>query len=133
MNIFPYINATIFIQLLLGVSPKLAKLQKEGDLEGRRYINRLTRVITLVWAIVQSIGITLYLKQILFDWNFLLAFEITLWLTTGAMIVVWLSEVITEYGFGNGASFLIYTNIISILPSLFKILILQNGNNFNFL
>ena len=133
LNIFPYINATIFIQLLLGVSPKLAKLQKEGDLEGRRYINRLTRVITLVWAIVQSIGITLYLKQILFDWNFLLAFEITLWLTTGAMIVVWLSEVITEYGFGNGASLLIYTNIISNLPSLFKKLILQNGNNFNFL
>jgi len=133
LNIFPYINATIFIQLLLGVSPKLAKLQKEGDLEGRRYINRLTRVITLVWAIIQSIGITLYLKQILFDWNFLLAFEITLWLTTGAMIVVWLSEVITEYGFGNGASLLIYTNIISNLPSLFKKLILQNGNNFNFL
>ena len=117
----------------MNLTENIEKLQKEGDLEGRRYINRLTRVITLVWAIVQSIGITLYLKQILFDWNFLLAFEITLWLTTGAMIVVWLSEVITEYGFGNGASLLIYTNIISNLPSPFKKLILQNGNNFNFL
>jgi len=130
LNIFPYINATIFIQLLLGFSPKLAKLQKEGDFQGRRYISRLTRFITLIWAVIQSIGITFYLKQILFDWNFLLAAEIILWLTTGAMIVLWLSELITDYGFGNGASLLIYTNIISNLPNLFKKLISQNGGDF---
>ena len=46
LNIFPYINASILIQLILGFSPKLSKLQKEGDLEGRRFINRLTRLIT---------------------------------------------------------------------------------------
>jgi len=130
LNIFPYINATIFIQLLLGFSPKLAKLQKEGDFEGRRSIARLTRVITLFWALIQSIGVTFYLKQILFDWNYVLAAEIILWLTTGAMIVLWLSELITDYGFGNGASLLIYTNIISNLPNLFKKLISQNGDNF---
>nr|YP_010283297.1 SecY-type transporter protein [Psammodictyon constrictum]ULD16416.1 SecY-type transporter protein [Psammodictyon constrictum] len=130
LNIFPYINATIFIQLLLGFSPKLAKLQKEGDFEGRRSISRLTRLITLVWAVIQSIGVTFYLKQILFDWNYLLAAEIILWLTTGAMIVLWLSELITDYGFGNGASLLIYTNIVSNLPNLFKKLISQNGGNF---
>jgi preprotein translocase subunit SecY len=130
LNIFPYINATIFVQLLLGFSPKLAKLQKEGDFEGRRSISRLTRFITLIWAIIQSIGVTFYLKQILFDWDYLLAGEIVLWLTTGAMIVLWLSELITDYALGNGASLLIYTNIISNLPNLFKKLIVQNNDNF---
>lgn len=130
LNIFPYINATIFVQLLLGFSPKLAKLQKEGDFEGRRSISRLTRFITLIWAIIQSIGVTLYLKQVLFDWNYLLAAEIILWLTTGAMIVLWLSELITDYGLGNGASLLIYTNIISNLPNLFKKLMVENSENF---
>ena len=130
LNIFPYINATIFIQLLLGFSPKLSKLQKEGDFEGRRTISRLTRFITLIWAIIQSIGITVYLRQVLFDWNYILASEIILWLTTGAMIVLWLSELITDYGLGNGASLLIYTNIISNLPTLFKKVILENSENF---
>ena len=130
LNIFPYINATIFIQLLLGFSPKLAKLQKEGDFEGRRKISRLTRLLTLIWAIIQSIGISSYLRQVLFDWNYILAIEIVLWLTTGAMIVLWLSELITDYGLGNGASILIYTNIISNLPNLLNKLIIENSNNF---
>ena len=133
LNIFPYINATIFVQLLLGFSPKLAKLQKEGDFEGRRYISNLTRFITLVWAVIQSIGVTSYLRQVLFDWNYILAAEIVLWLTTGAMIVLWLSELITDYGLGNGASLLIYTNIISNLPNLFKKLIVENSENFTIL
>jgi preprotein translocase subunit SecY len=130
LNIFPYINATILIQLLIGFSPKLAKLQKEGDFEGRRSISRLTRLIALIWAVIQSVGVTLYLKQILFDWNYTLALEIVLWLTTGAMIVLWLSELITDYGLGNGASLLIYTNIISNLPNLFKKVIIENSENF---
>ena len=129
LNIFPYINATIFVQLLLGFSPRLAKLQKEGDLAGRRSITRLTRLITLGWAIIQSIGVTLYLRQVLFDWNYILAAQIVLWLTTGAMIVLWLSELITDYGLGNGASLLIYTNIISNLPNLFKKLFVANSEN----
>ena len=129
LNIFPYINATIFIQLLLGFSPRLSKLQKEGDLAGRRSITKLTRLITLILAIVQSIGITLYLRQVLFDWNYLLAAQIVLWLTTGTMIVLWLSELITDYGLGNGASLLIYTNIISNLPNLFKKLLVVNSDN----
>jgi preprotein translocase subunit SecY len=131
LNIFPYINATIFIQLLVGFSPKLAKLQKEGDFEGRRSISRLTRLITLIWAIIQSIGVTLYLRQILFDWNLILGMETILWLTTGAMIVLWLSELITDYGLGNGTSLLVYTNIISNLPNIFKKLIVENSENFN--
>ena len=132
LNIFPYINATILVQLLTGFSPKLSKLQKEGDFDGRRFIGRLTRFITLIWAVIQSVGVTLYLRQILFDWNYGLALEIILWLTTGAMIVLWLSELITEYGLGNGTSLLIYTNIISNLPNLFKKAIVENSENFTF-
>jgi preprotein translocase subunit SecY len=133
LNIFPYINASIFVQLILGLSPKLSKLQKEGDLEGRRTINRLTRFITLIFAIVQSLSLSLYLKQILFDWNYTLAFEIVVYLSTGAMIVLWLGELITDYGLGNGASLLIYTNIISNLPNLTKTIFLNNSENLNIL
>ena len=129
LNIFPYINASILIQLILGFSPKLAKLQKEGEFEGKRKINRLIRLLTLIFAIIQSISISLYLRQILFDWNYGLAFEITIWLTTGAMIILWLSELITDYGLGNGASLLIYTNIISNLPNLSKAILIENSDN----
>jgi preprotein translocase subunit SecY len=132
LNIFPYINASILVQLILGFSPKLSKLQKEGDLAGRRQINRLTRFITLAWAIIQSFSLAFYLKQVLFDWNYLLAIEIVFWLTTGAMIVLWLSELITDYGLGNGASLLIYTNIISSLPNLASKIISENSENFSF-
>jgi preprotein translocase subunit SecY len=126
LNIFPYINASIMVQLVTGLIPSISKLQKEGGGEGRRAITRLTRLITLGWALIQSSSIAFYLKRALFDWSPLLAFEIILWLTTGAMIVLWLSELITEYGLGNGASLLIYTNIISSLPNLGKKLISEN-------
>jgi preprotein translocase subunit SecY len=129
LNIFPYINASILVQLILGLSPQLSKLQKEGDLEGRRTINRLTRFVTLVFAIIQSVSLSLYLKQILFDWSYTLAFEIVVFLTTGAMIVLWLGELITDYGLGNGASLLIYTNIISNLPNLTKTIFFENRDN----
>jgi preprotein translocase subunit SecY len=131
LNIFPYINASILILLILGLSPQLSKLQKEGDLEGRRKINRLTRFITLIWAIIQSLSLAFYLKQVLFNWNYGLAAEIVIWLTTGAMIVLWLSELITDYGLGNGASLLIYTNIISSLPNLYNKVVTENNGNFS--
>jgi len=130
LNIFPYINASILIQLILSISPKLAKLQKEGDLADRRYISQLTRLITLIWAIIQSVGLTFYLKQVLFDWNYILVFETVLWLTTGAMIVLWLSELITDYGLGNGTAILIYTNIISNLPNLTQKIFFDSNGNF---
>ena len=96
LNIFPYINASILIQLLLSVFPSLSKLQKEGGAEGRRTINKLTRLITLGWALIQSFSIAFYLKRALFDWDIYLAGQIIIWLTTGAMIVLWLSEIVTE-------------------------------------
>ena len=129
LNIFPAINATIILQLLIGFSPQLAKLQKEGDFQGRREISRLTRNITLILAIIQSVGVTLYLRPILFDWNVLLASQIVVWLTAGAMIVLWLSEVITDYGLGNGTSLLVYTNIVSNLPNLISKIATENSEN----
>ena len=129
LNIFPYINASILVQLIISFSPNLSKLQKEGDLDGRRSLNRLTRFITLIWAVIQSVSLAIYLKQILFDLSIGLAFEIVIWLTAGSMIVLWLSELITDYGLGNGASLLIYTNIISSLPNLCKKVIVENGQN----
>ena len=130
LNIFPYINASILVQLILAFSPKLSKLQKESDLESRRSISKLTRFLTLIWSIIQSVSVALYLKQVLFNWNYSLAFDIVIWLTTGAMIVLWLSELITDYGLGNGASLLIYVNIISSLPNLMGTLFLENSQNF---
>lgn len=125
LNIFPYINATILVQLSLGFSSRLSKLQKEGDLEGKRAINRLTRLLTLIFSFVQSLGLSLYLKRILFTWNFTLGFDIVIWLTTGAMVTVWLSEIITEYGLGNGTSLLVYINIISNAPIFLKSIVLE--------
>ena len=129
LNIFPYINASILMQVLISLFPSLSKLQKEGGSEGRRSINKLTRIITLGWALIQSFSIAFYLKRALFDWNLYLAAEIIIWLTTGAMIVLWLSEIITEYGLGNGASLLIYTNIISNLPNFAKNLFVNASQN----
>ena len=131
LNIFPYINASILMQLLVTILPNLSKLQKEGSSEGKRTINRITRLITLIWAIIQSAGIAFYLKRALFNWTPFLAFEIIIWLTTGAMIVLWLSELITEHGLGNGASLLIYTNIVSSLPNILQKLVSENSESLN--
>ena len=129
LNIFPYINASILMQVLISLFPNLSKLQKEGGAEGRRTITKLTRLVTLGWALIQSFSIAFYLKRALFDWNLYLAIEIIIWLTTGAMIVLWLSEIITEYGLGNGASLLIYTNIVSNLPNFAKnVFVKTNGD-----
>merc|ERR1712194_882979 len=84
---------------------------------------------TLILAIIQSIGVTLYLRPILFDWNVILASQIVIWLTAGAMIVLWLSEVITDYGLGNGTSLLVYTNIVSNLPNLINKIVTENSEN----
>jgi len=129
LNIFPYINASIIMQLLVSLSPSLSKLQKEGGAEARRSINSLTRLLTLGWSFIQSISIAFYLKRALFDWSPILAFQIVIWLTTGAIIVLWLSEIITEYGLGNGASLLIYTNIVSSLPGFLKQILRETGES----
>jgi len=127
LNIFPAINASIIMQFLIGFSPQLSQLQKEGDFQGRREISRLTRNITLIIAIVQSIGLTLYLRPVLLNWSILLGIQLVLWLTAGAMTVLWLSEIITDYGLGNGTSLLVYTNIVVNLPNFINKVLEDNG------
>ena len=128
LNIFPYINASILMQVLVSTSPNLQKLQKEGGGNGRRQITQITRLICLGWALIQSTSIVLFLKTVSFDWSFILGFQILICLTTGAMVVLWLSELITEIGIGNGPSLLIFINIASNLPNLARTIFTDQNN-----
>ena len=133
LNIIPYINASILLQAIIGgkLFPSLTRLQKEGGASSRRIIDILTRVITVLASIIQSIILVNSLKPILFNWNLGLAVEIIIWLTTGALIVLWLSQFITDFGLGNGTSLLIATNIISNFPNLYKTIVDSNNGYLN--
>ena len=120
LGIVPYINASILIQLGTTSIPSLEKLQKEEGESGRQRITQLTRYIALCWSIVQSIGISFWVRPYVFNWDSQFVIEMTLALSTGSMLVMWLSEQITEKGIGNGPSILIFVNILSGLPKLIQ-------------
>lgn len=126
LGILPNINASILIQLLTSALPFLEKLQKEEGESGRRQIKQYTRILTLILAIFESLSIASSLRPIIFNWNIDVCFQITLTLTTGSMIVLWLSDLITENGIGNGSSLLISLNVLSTLPNTITT-ILQSG------
>lgn len=117
LGLNPYINASIILQLLTIVFPKLEALSKEGDF-GREKINQYTRFITVPLAIVQSIGMYLLLHNqgIVQTLNPLTLVSIVLTMTAGTVFVMWLGELITEYGVGNGISLLIFAGIVGRLP-----------------
>ncbi len=118
LGILPFINASIIIQLLTAAIPSLEKLQKDEGEAGRRKISQITRYVALGWAIVQSIFISsVWLKGFALNFGPIFVFETTLALVAGSMFVMWASEVITERGIGNGASLLIFLNIVSSLPT----------------
>lgn len=123
LGIVPYINASLIIQLLTKIIPQLEKIQKDEGESGRQKIIQITRYLTLVWAIIQSIAISLWIKPYVFYWNMSFLLDTIISLTTGSMIIMWLSEIITEKGIGNGASLLIFQNIISNIPQQIKTLI----------
>ena len=120
LGIVPYINASILIQLGTTSIPALEKLQKEEGEVGRQRISQITRYIALFWAIVQSLGVSLWVRPYVFNWDSQFILEMTLALTTGAMLTMWISEQITDKGIGNGPSMLIFVNIISGLPKLIQ-------------
>ena len=120
LGIVPYINASILIQLGTTSIPSLEKLQKEEGEAGRQKISQITRYISLGWAIIQSIGVSFWVRPYVFNWDLQFVIEMTLALTTGSMLIMWISEQITEKGIGNGASMLIFVNIISGLPKLIQ-------------
>ena len=132
LGILPYINASIMMQLLTSVVPSLEKLQKEEGEAGRRQITKYTRYLTLFWATIESVSITFALRPILFIWNFDICSQITLALITGSMIILWLSEIITEKGIGNGSSIIITANILAGLPNTLKT-IFNSGTGFSIL
>jgi len=123
----PYINASIIMQLLTKAIPQLEALNKEGEF-GRKKINQYTRMLTLPLAIIQSIGAIYLVRQqaaqvagigditantSLMQWVLMVAA-----LTGGAMLLMWMGEIITEKGIGNGISLLITVGIVSGLPGM---------------
>jgi preprotein translocase subunit SecY len=124
LGVMPYISSSIILQLMTVVWPYLERLSKEGEL-GRRKITQYTRYLTLVLAIVQSLGISIWLERnteiagglpLVYDpgWGFRLTCVLTL--TTGTMFIMWLGEQITERGVGNGMSLIIFAGIVVGFP-----------------
>jgi preprotein translocase subunit SecY len=125
MGVGPYINASIIIQLLTQVVPKFEALSKEGEM-GRRKLTQYTRWLTLPLAIVESFGMVLLVQQTsvrvtgqdlighpnLFQWLLMVAT-----ITGGSMLLMWIGEIITEKGIGNGISLIIFCGIVARLPT----------------
>ena len=118
MSISPYITASIVIQLLAMIIPSLERLTKEGGEEGRKKINRYTKILTIILALVESIGIYFAYQSsgIFVDNSFLTGALVVVGLVTGTSILMWLGDQITNKGVGNGISLLIFIGIISGLP-----------------
>lgn len=123
LGLGPYINASIIIQLLSTVIPKLEQLSKEGN-QGRQVLNMYTRYLAIPLSILQAIVVYVILSQsaiIITGGNQLslnlIAFIVTI--AAGSLLMMWLGELITENGIGNGSSILISFGIISSLPGLF--------------
>jgi preprotein translocase subunit SecY len=125
MGVGPYINASIIMQLLQQVVPRFEALGKEGEM-GRRKLNQYTRMLTLPLALIQSFGMVFLIQQTSlrinntdiighpnpFQWLLMVST-----ITAGTMLLMWIGEIITEKGIGNGISLLIFCGIISRLPT----------------
>jgi len=117
LGILPFINASIIMQLLTAAIPALEDLQKNEGEAGRRKISQVTRYVALGWAVLQSTLLSVFLLQPFAEQSGLVfILQTVIALTTGSMFVMWVGEVITERGVGNGASLLIFLNIVSTLP-----------------
>jgi len=132
MGIMPYITASIIMQLLAMVIPKLEMLMKEGE-SGQKKVNQYTRYFTGVLAFIEAIGfVFLFRSYGAFPpdapLNPLRFWLIVMTLTVGAILVMWMGELITQRGFGNGISLMIFASIVSRLPSgLQKLFTLNPG------
>ncbi len=120
LGIGPYINASIIMQLLTVGIPALERLSKQGE-EGRKKITNITRLVTIVLAVIQSVGIIVMFGQTqdaintayFFDSMWVAGIFMTIVYTAGACLVMWIGERITEYGVGNGISMIIFIGILS--------------------
>ena len=118
LGILPFINASIILQLLTASLPSLEDLQKNEGEAGRRNIAQITRYVALGWGIFQSVVFALILRPYAVESVSPTVFVVqtALALVTGSMVVMWISEVITERGIGQGASLVIFLNIVATLP-----------------
>ncbi len=117
LGIIPYINASIIMQLLTAAIPALEDLQKNEGEAGRRKISQITRYVALGWALLQSTLLSAFLlREYAYEPGVMFVAETALALTAGSMFVMWVGELITERGIGNGASLLIFVSIVSTLP-----------------
>ncbi|MEK7605130.1 MAG: preprotein translocase subunit SecY [Patescibacteria group bacterium] len=119
LGLNPYINASIILQVLTMVLPKLEEMQKEGE-QGRQKINQYTRFLTVPLAVLQAIGMYALLRSqgIISTLSPLELITFLLTMTAGTMFAVWLGELITERGVGNGVSVLIFAGIIGGIPGV---------------
>ena len=119
MSISPYITASIVIQLLAMVIPSWERMTKEGGELGRQKLNKYTKLLTVVLALVEGLGIYLSYRNygIFIDDTFLTGATVVLSLITGTCLLMWLGDEITSKGIGNGISVIIFVGIISGLPS----------------
>lgn len=134
MGLSPYINASIIMQLLTVVVPKLESLSKEGE-QGRKQINRYTHLLTVPLAFIQSYGMLLLLNSqsdiplITDPKDPAIVIPIMITLTTGTMLLVWLGDLITERGISNGISIIIFSGIVAGIPGIIgQILALAQQN-----
>jgi preprotein translocase subunit SecY len=123
LGIMPYISASIIMQLLTVVHPRLAQLKKEGA-AGKRKITQYTRYGTLALATFQSLGVAIALESqsvggssVVIDPGFVFRITAVITLVTGTMFLMWLGEQITERGIGNGISLIIFAGIVAGLPA----------------
>ena len=125
LGIGPYINASIIMQLLSVGIPALERLSKQGE-EGHKKIAQYTRYVTILLAIVQSVGIIVTFggdqgaiqKSLFFDQQWLAGVFMAIVYTAGALVVMWLGERITDYGVGNGQSMIIFVGILATAGNL---------------
>ncbi|MBI5619431.1 preprotein translocase subunit SecY [Candidatus Gottesmanbacteria bacterium] len=117
LGLNPYINASIILQLLTIVFPSLEELSKEGEY-GREKMNQYTRFLTVPLAAVQSIGMYALLKNqgIVATVSPLTLVTMILTMTAGTLLAMWIGELVTEYGIGNGISLLIFAGIVGRMP-----------------
>jgi len=134
LGIMPYITAAIVMQLMTVAIPRLQELAREGE-TGQQKITQYTRYFTLVLALIQSIAMTLFFRSaqgggVLAGASPIDVFLVIVTLTTGVMLTMWLGELISQHGLGNGISLIITVSILSQAPGAIRTL-LEDGNVLN--
>ena len=119
MSVSPYITASIVVQLLAMIIPSLERIAKDGGEEGQKIMNRWTKIITIILALIEAIGIYLSYRKsgIFINEGWLTGALVVTSLVTGTSLLMWLGEQITSKGIGNGISMIIFIGIISGLPT----------------